>query len=116
MNYRIFTDTATPRLLSQFNKKIEFKPKVGDVVTIGLPLIPWVITREQTNTLSVGPSRITEDSQVRITEDGQTRVTEGESDTNVSFDFFASIQNTTPDSTSLRNSNDNIQRKLNMFG
>lgn len=91
MNYRILTDTASPRLLAEFNKKIEFKPNVGDVVTIGLPQIPWVITRETPNSTTL---------------QGDNR----------SFDFFASVQNTTPDSTSMRNSNDNIQRKLNMFG
>jgi len=91
MNYRIFTDTASPRLLSEFNKKIEFKPKVGDIVTIGITLTPWVITREAPNSTTL-------------------------SGDNRSFDFFASIQNTTPDSTSLRNSNDNVQRKLTRFG
>lgn len=117
MNYRIFTDTASPRLLSKFEKPIELKPQVGDVVTIGITLTPWVITREQTNTFSEDIIRITEDSQVRISEDGQTRITEGEDfGDNVSFDFFASIQNTTPDSISLRKSNDDVQRKLNMFG
>jgi len=117
MNYRVFTDTASPRLLSKFNKPIELKPQVGDVITIGIPLTPWVITREQTNTFGEDIIRITEDSQERISEDGQTRITEGENfGDNISFDFFVSVQNTTPDSVSLRQSNDNVQRKLNMFG
>lgn len=86
MNYRLFTDTKIPRLISKFNKTIEFKPQVGNIINIGVSLTPWVITREKTNTLS--------------------------SNQDVSFDFFARIQNSSPDSISLKKDFAIIQRKL----
>lgn len=120
MNYRIFTDTQNPRLLSNFQKPPELKPSVGDIVLIGVSLIPWVITKEQPNTFIPPFFRILEDDvSSRITEEGDIRVLEGptpELAQDFSIDFFARIQNTSPDSTSLRNSDDNVQRKLNMFG
>jgi len=86
MNYRLFTDTKNPRLISKFNKPIEFKPQVGDIINIGISFTPWVITREKPNTLS--------------------------SDQDASFDFFARIQNTSPDSISMKQDFASIQRKL----
>lgn len=120
MNYRLFTDTQNPKLLSNFEKPPELKPAVGDVILIGISLIPWVITRQQPNTFIPPFFRVLEDGVTqRITEDGDIRVLEGptpELEEDFSIDFFARIQNTSPDSISLRRSNDNVQRKLNMFG
>ena len=87
MNYRLFTDTKNPRLISNFNKPVEFKPQVNDIINIGISRTPWVITREQKNTAS--------------------------SEEDVSFDFFAKIQNTSPDSISMARDFQSIQRKLN---
>jgi len=93
---------------------------VGDIILIGTSFIPFVITREQPNTFIPPFFRIIEDGvTVRITEEGNIRVLEGPTPDltkETSFDFFVRVQNTSPDSVSLRKSNDNVQRKLNMFG
>lgn len=120
MNYRVFTDTQNPKLLSNFEKRPELKPSVGDILLIGASLTPFVITREQPNTFIPPFFRILEDGvTARITEEGNIRVLEGPTPDltkDVSIDYFVRIQNTSPDSVSLRKSNDNVQRKLNMFG
>jgi len=120
MNYRVFTDTQNPKLLSNFEKPPELKPNVGDVLLIGTSFIPFVITREAPNTFIPPFFRVIEDGVTsRITEEGNIRVLEGptpELEQDFSIDYFVRVQNTSPDSVSLRKSNDNVQRKLNMFG
>jgi len=120
MNYRVFTDSQNPKLLSNFEKPVALKPGIGDIILIGASFIPWVITREQVNSFIPPFFRILEDGvSQRITEEGDIRVLEGPTpdlSKDTSFDFFVRVQNTSPDSVSLRRSDDNVQRKLNMFG
>lgn len=117
MNYRVFSDTKNPTLITTFQRDPALKPVPGDIITIGNSLIPFVITREQISVI-VEFVRITEDGRERITETGDLRVTEPSvpEPPEEAFDFFVRVQNTSPDSVSLGRSNDNVQQKMNRFG
>ena len=117
MNYRVFSDTTSPTLITSFDRDPALKPVVGDILNIGNSLIPFVITREQVAVI-VEFIRITEEGLQRITEEGDLRVTEisEPEPTPESFDFFVKIQNSSADAVSLRKSNDNVQQKMNRFG
>jgi len=116
MNYQVFSDTKNPTLITTFQRDPALKPVPGDIITIGDSLTPFVITREEIAVI-VEFDRITEGGILRITEEGDFRVLEQSTPAapDESFNFFVRVQNTSPDSVSLRKSNDNVQQKMNRF-
>ncbi len=87
MNYRAFLDSKSNQFLGNFQKEPQLRPSLHDIITIGASKILYVVTRITPNTTSVNEP--------------------------TSFDYFVKPQDSSNDSTSLRGSQDNVQRQLN---
>lgn len=86
MRFQLFTDTTPPVLLTTFEKSWPFRPRLHDIVHLGLDRTPLVITRQV-------PSSVNDETPEPIT-------------------FYAEVQNTSYQSLSLSASDDIVQRKL----
>jgi len=90
MQYRFFEDTESKQFITNFTQEPQLRPQVKDIVTFPPTRTKWVITREEVNSTSGSTPK--------------------------SFDYFVRVQDTSPDTISLRKSNDNAVRKLQGLG
>lgn len=87
MNYKIFFDTQTQQFLANFEQVPELRPTVGDTITIDVSPIRYVITRDLEASTPVGNE-------------------------DVSHNYFVRIQNTSPDSISMKRDIQSVQNLL----
>lgn len=120
MNYNLYTDdTINPKLITTFERLPEFRPHVGDIITIGLLPRQWVITREVPNDANAeaGLPILGENLTEISGENGLILISEGvnpvQAGIPISYDYYALPQNTTPDTISLQASNRRVTSRLN---
>lgn len=87
MNYKIFFDGQSEQLLANFEQVPKLRPSVGDIITIDVSPIRYVITRDVEASTPVG-------------------------DEDVSHNYFVRIQNTSPDSISMKRDIQSVQNLL----
>ncbi len=87
MNYKIFFDKASQQFLANFEQKPALRPVVGNRITINESPIVYVITRDEEASVPVGNE-------------------------DVSHNYFVRIQNTSPDSISMKRDIVSVQNLL----
>ena len=87
MNYKVFFDKQTEQFLANFEQKPELRPRLGNRITINESPIIYIITRDEEASIPVGNE-------------------------DVSHNYFVRIENTSPDSISMKRDIQSVQNLL----